>query len=498
MKFVLRSMGLLVLAGLALAIVLVAKTFSYGGGPAIEAVTLPDAPSSLSAERAAQHLSEAIQFRTITYKAGDPEPGDEGPWLALHEWMRTTYPLAHDALQLEKIADYTLLYTWPGQDPELEPLLLMAHQDVVPINLGTIDDWTGDPFAGEIIEGYIYGRGTIDDKGSMVAIMEAVEALVDDGFQPQRTVHLLFGHDEEVSGSGAEAGIAALKARGVSPVMALDEGSMVVDPNPLTGKRLGLIGVSEKGYLTLSLTVSAVGGHSSQPPRDSAAVRLSRAIVALDENQMPADLSKPPIADMFEVAAPDMAFGQRLAFANQWLFAGLIDSQMAAIPAGNAMIRTTTAPTMMTGSAKENVLPQRAMAMVNFRLHPNNTVEDVIAHVRDVTSDIEGLEVTVSGDSIGSEASPVSSTSNRAYAVLNSVARSVGDGAPVAPSIVIGATDARYATAITKSVYRFAPASMSLEDLKGFHGTNERISVENMGRMTAGYAQIILAMDAAE
>ncbi|MEO0817504.1 MAG: M20 family peptidase [Pseudomonadota bacterium] len=473
------------------------RTFSYGGATEAVAVDLPPVPE-ISAQAAADNLSEALQFKTITVAPGDPRPGSEGPWLDLHAWLEGTYPAAHTAMTRELVADYTLLYTWAGSDASLEPLLLMAHQDVVPVNIGTETDWTAPPFAGDIVDGYLYGRGTIDDKGSMVALMEAAEALALSGFSPRRTVYFLFGHDEEVSGSGAAAGVELLKTRNVSPIMALDEGFMIVDPSPLTGAPMGFIGVAEKGYVTLSITAVADGGHSSAPPRNSAPVRLARALVALDENQMPADFSKSPIKELLEASAPDMPFMQRMAFANMWLFGGMVEEQMSAIATANAMIRTTTAPTMMVGSAKENVLAQRATAVVNFRIHPNDTQESILQHVRDVTGDIENLEIELGRGGIrGAGASPVSSTENLAYGVLAAVAREAGDGAAVAPGLVLGATDGRYATAITDSVYRFVPAVMSPEDLTGFHGTNERISVENMGRMARGYAQIIAALDAA-
>lgn len=490
--------GLGAIIGILAAVVLF-RTASYGADPVGGRVELPQAPA-ISSERGAQNLAAAIRFRTITVAPGDPRPGQEEPWIQLHQWLEETYPAAHAAMQKELVpGTLTLLYTWEGSDPTLKPILLMAHQDVVPVNIGTEGDWTGAPFEGEIVDGYVYGRGTIDDKGSLVALMEAAEALAASGFQPRRTVYFMFGHDEEVSGSGAEAGIALLKARGVEPEMALDEGFMIVAPSPLTGKPMGFIGIAEKGYLTLEIIATGEGGHSSTPPRDSAAVRLARAVVALDENQMKADFSKPPVSDLFRSAANDMPFMQKMAFANLWLFEGMIDQQMSGIPAGNAMIRTTTAPTMLAGSAKENVLAQRASAMVNFRIHPNNTEEDILEHVRTVTAGIPGIEIEVGQQGIrGEGASPVSPTDNLAYAVLASVAEATSGGAPAAPGLVLGATDARYASAITPNVYRFAPAIMSPEDLTGFHGTNERLAVANMGRLATGYAQIILAMDAGE
>jgi carboxypeptidase PM20D1 len=493
-----------ILTGLLLAVeafvgLLVLNAMNYGAEPVGGRVTLP-APPAISAERGAQNLSRAIQFKTITLASGDPRPGQEGEWLALHAWLEETYPAAHAAMTKELVPEtLTLLYTWAGSDLSLKPLLLMAHQDVVPVNIGTEGDWESAPFEGAIIDGYIYGRGAIDNKGSLVGLMEAAEALATTGFKPKRTVYFMFGHDEEVSGSGAEAGVALLKSRGVEPEFALDEGFMVVNPSPLSGKPMGFIGIAEKGYVTVDVIAVGTGGHSSTPPRDSAAVRLARAVVALDENQMPSDLSRPPVSGIFEAAGKDMPFVQRLAFANLWLFKGMIDDQLADVPAGNAMIRTTTAPTMLAGSAKENVLAQRAIATVNFRIHPNDTEEEIIAHVKKVTSGIEGIEVEVGNNGIrGAGASNVSPTDNRAYAVLASVSEATLPSSPVAPGLVLGATDARYAEAITPNVYRFAPAVLTPDELTGFHGTNERTSVENMGRLARGYAQVILAMDSAE
>jgi len=360
----------------------------------------------------------------------------------------------------------------------------VLNADFLSENAGQISQW-GDALTAEA-DLLIYGCDVAaSDDGR--ALMDALARLTgaDVAASDDLTGHAQLGGDWELE---YRTGV-------IEAEMVLDEGFMVLDPSPLTGKRMGFIGVSEKGYTTLVITAHATGGHSSMPPRNSAAVNLSRAIIALDENQMPADFSKPPISDLLEASSRDMPFMNRMAFANLWLFKGMVDSSFSKIPAGNAMIRTTTAPTMLAGSAKENVLPQRAMATVNFRIHPNDTPESVMQHVKDLTSDIEGIEVSLGEGGISSPASPVSPTDNRAYAVLASVAEKVGDGAPAAPSLVLGATDARYASAISKNVYRFAPALVKEEDTHGFHGTNERLEVANMKRLSEGYAQIILGMD---
>ncbi len=462
--------------------VLVVRALNFGAADG-DMIVLSDADiPKIDSLKASQRLSSVIQIPTITVAPGDPREGLEGPWNDLHTFLETTYPLVHARLKKTIVADHTLIFKWTGSNPDLAPILMMAHQDVVPVNMGTETDWTAPPFEGRIVDGYIYGRGTIDNKGSLIALMEGATAALETGFTPERTIYLMFGHDEEVSGSGAQAGVRWFQDRCIRMEMVLDEGFLIIEDFPLTGGRAGLIGVSEKGYMTVRVTSTAVGGHSSTPPRSSAAVQLAKAIQALDENQMPANFSQPPISTMIEATASDMPFMQRMAFANRWLFGGMIEGQFSKDGASNALIRTTTAPTVLVGSAKENVLPQKAFALVNFRVHPNNTVEDVLAHVRSVIADIDGVSADLNeGGGISSEASPVSPTDNRPYAVLKAVAARTGEGAPVAPGLVLGATDARWTTVISDNVYRFAPMIMTREDLQGFHGTNERVSVENIG-----------------
>lgn len=471
-------------------------TFGSGGGTAQESST-PDV-NAVEALAAARRLGEAITFRTVTRASGEPAKGDAGPWLAFHDWLETTYPHAHEAMTRETLAGYTLLYRWAGRDAALDPVVYMAHQDVVPVDPATEDLWDAPPFAGNIVDGHVVGRGALDDKGSLIGLMEAAEALAADGFTPQRTIYFLFGHDEEVGGDGAQAGFAHLAAQGIRAEMVLDEGMVSMEKMPLTGKDVSMIGIAEKGYVSVEIIATGAGGHSSTPPRDSAAIRLSRAVVALEDHQLPAHFSSPTVKGYFAAIGRDMDFLARLAMANRWLFSGMLESQFAAIPAANAMIRTTTAPTMLEGASKENILPQRARAVVNFRIHPSDSVQSVIEHVERVTDGIDGLEIhPLTGDGIASEPSGVSRTDNRAYAALAAAAREVAPGAPVAPTLVLGATDSRFAGEVSDNIYRYVPIKVTYEALDGIHGSNERISVENVGRMITAYQQIILMMDMA-
>ncbi|MEM9170874.1 MAG: M20/M25/M40 family metallo-hydrolase [Pseudomonadota bacterium] len=478
-----------------LAAVIIVRTVNYGSvAPAYAPVTLPQTPP-IDTQRAAEHLGEAIRIQTITRRAIDPVEGEEGPWLALHTWLEETYPAAHAAMTRELIpGGMTLLYTWAGSDPALDPILLMAHQDVVPV----VDEaaWDHPPFDGVVADGFVHGRGAVDDKGSLVMLMEAADALAASGFAPRRTVHFLFGHNEEVSGSGARSGVRLLAERGVNPAFALDEGIMGVADNPITNKPVALIGVAEKGYLTVEIVARGTGGHSSMPPPESALVRLSRAVVALEENQMPAHFDWPPLSAFFSEASKDMPFAFRLALANTWAFGGVIRSEMEKTGEANAVLRTTAAPTVAEASPKENILPQSARALINFRVHPLDDADAVVAHVRRVTKDIPGLEITTQRNVINTPGgAAVSATDNRAFATLAAVAAETAPGAPVTPFLVLAATDGRHAEAIAKDVYRYLPMVATAEEIAGIHAANERLSVANVGRMTRGYAALILAMD---
>jgi carboxypeptidase PM20D1 len=481
---VLAALLLLVIA------VVIVQTLRFRPPERGERPTLVAAPG-IDVDAAARRLGEAIRIRTVSEGGGSAR--DEAQWHALHAWLAHSYPGVHATLQREQIAGLTLLYTWQGSDPALAPIVLMAHQDVVPINPATLTDWTYPPFDGVVADGIVWGRGALDDKGGLVGLMEATETLIESGFKPERTIMLLFGHDEEVGGEGVRQAVELLRARKVVPQLVLDEGFMVLADFPLTGRPAGVIGVAEKGYLTLKLTAPAAGGHSSMPPRNSGAVRLARAIVALEEKQMPGSLADPPIADLLRGVADDMPWLQRAVLANDWLFSRLVDAQLSALPSGNALLRTTTAPTMLTGSVKDNVLPQAASALVNFRIHPRDSVASVTEHVRAVVAAFE-IEIERAPGVLHAEPSPIAPTDTHVYRTLEALADWVGEGAPVAPGLVLGATDSRHFATLTPAAYRFMPVIGTPEEIAGFHGTDERLSVANVGRMVEGYARLMLTL----
>src|SRR5713101_2060304 len=402
----------------------------------------PVAAEPLDTAALAQRLAGALRFRTVSYQ--DSSQFDAREFDGFHRYLRATFPRLHAALKLEKVNGYGLLYEWTGADPNLPPIVLLAHQDVVPVEPGTEGRWTEPAFEGRIAGGYVWGRGALDDKGSLVGILESVEHLVGAGAKPRRTVYLAFGYDEEVGGRRGAARMADLLAsRNAHPELVLDEGGAIA-----TGLVAGisapvaLVGIAEKGYVTIGLTAQAEGGHSSMPPDETAVGILAAAITRLEQQQMPRAI-RGPTAAMFDYLGPEMSFGPRLVIANRWLLGGLLAQQFGSTPQGNAMLRTTTAPTVLQAGVKENVLPSSARALVNFRILPGHSVESVVEQVRQVVHDsrinVSPLEETKSNPSA------VTRVEGDPFQLLARTIRQVAPEA-VAPTTSHGVTTASGAT----------------------------------------------------
>jgi carboxypeptidase PM20D1 len=447
----------------------------------------PAPPVAVDAEAAASRLAGAVRIPTVSY--AEPAARDDEPFTAFHAYLAESFPVVHRTLRVERIDGLSLLYTWPGSDPGLPHLLLTAHQDVVPVEPGTETYWTHPPYAGVVADGFVWGRGTLDNKGGVLGILEAVEMLVAEGFRPQRTVLLAFGHDEEVGGAGAQAIAALLQQRGVRLGLVLDEGGVIAHGMvPGLAAPVALVGTAEKGYLSLMLEVRQEGGHSSMPPRETAVGTLSAAVARVSSRPFPAAL-RGATRDMFAYLGPEMPFPQRMAFANTWLFGPLIRRQLAAAPSTDAALRTTTAPTMLEGSPKDNVLPIRAHGVINFRILPGETVETVTDRVRRT---IDDPRVALSVHGFGSDPSPVSPSDDATFALLHRTIREVFPDVLVAPYLVLGATDARHYAGLGEHVYRFLPVRADSEDLSRIHGTDERVSIRDHAEGIRFFRRLIL------
>ena len=487
----LGRIALALLACMAAVVVLLAvRTAAYRPSAAVDLAGVELAQGvPVDQARAARHLSEAVRIRTVSQQ--DPGSNDWAEWQRFRDWLQSTYPAAHGVLTLELVSGHTMVYSWPGVDRALPPIVLMAHHDVVPVTPGTEDDWTHPPFDGVIADGAVWGRGSVDDKSSLVAIFESVEALVASGFRPLRTVIILSGHDEEAGGSGARAVAKLWRTRGVAPYFALDEGLAVVEDFPLLGRPVALIGVAEKGYATLRVTAPAKGGHSSAPPPETGVEVLARAILAITSRPFPLEFSG-PAAELLRTLAPDAGLMVRMAVANAWLFEPLLVKQIASTPAGAATLHTTIAPTMLRGSPKENVLPQDATAWINYRIAPGQTTADVIARAEQAT---RGLGVELEWEGPVYDPSPVSSSDSAAFRIIAALA-SHGGKLPVAPGLVTATTDSRYLAGIATDVYRFQPFVASMKEFEMIHGTNEHLTLENLERLTGFYTRLIATVAA--
>ncbi len=433
---------------------------------------------------AATHLAEAVRFRTVSHQ--DPQENDWAEWDRLHAWLAGAFPAAHAVMTREVVAGHTLVYTWRGTDPSLPPIVLMAHHDVVPVTPGTEQDWSHPPFDGVLADGAVWGRGSVDDKGSLVGLFEGIESLLGTGFVPRRTVYVVSGHDEEAGGEGAHAAAQLLHSRGVHAEFVLDEGLAVISDFPLLGRPVALVGIAEKGYATLKVTAPAKGGHSSAPPPETGVEVLAKAVLAITGQPFPLEF-KGPAADMVRALAPDAPLLVRVAVANEWLFRKALVRQIAATAAGAATLHTTIAPTMLRGSPKENVLPQDASAWINYRIAPGTTADDVMQRAAEAT---EGLGVKLAWEGPAYDPSPVSSSTSNAYRVMAELAAGA-ERIPVAPGLVTATTDSRHMAGLADDIYRFQPIVASISELQMIHGTNEHMTSDNLRRTAEFYARLI-------
>ncbi len=481
-----RALLALVAIGVVVIVIVVVNALGAAAPPAgeLEQASL----AQVDADVVARHLGEAIRFETIS-RRDEPHANAEA-FHALHDWLEATYPATHAALEREVVNGESLLYTWRGADPALPPVAFLAHMDVVPVEAATLSAWTHPPFAGVVSDGYVWGRGALDMKSTLVTLMEAVELMVSQGVQPARTVYLAFGHDEEVGGpAGAGEIVRTLESRGERLAFVLDEGGMVaMNSIPGLDAPVAMIAVAEKGYLTLEITASAAGGHSSTPPAETAVGRLSKAVLALEAAPFPASMND-TVGTMIERVGAHAPFAARLVTANRWLFDPLIVWAAAANdPVIGAMLRTTTAPTMLVASPKENVLAQTATATVNFRVIPGETAESVTRRVREIVGD-DRIEVAPTAS--GSNPSRVASTDNAAWASLERSAGRVFPEAIVVPGLLMAGTDSSHYLGIADDVYRFAAVKIDRADVARFHGLDERVPVASLGQMVQFYVDLM-------
>lgn len=473
--------SLILIATLALVAIVIIRTATFKS----KQLTVKEKISyDINGDEAAARLAEAIRFKTVSNI--DMSLVDYSTFKGLHEFLQRAFPLIHSKLEKKVINDYGLLYIWKGSDAEKKPVLLLGHQDVVP---ASEEGWKYPPFSGAIEEGYIWGRGTLDDKGCLLAVMEALEYLLKAGYQPARSIYLASGFDEEVGGHEGAGNISAyLKAQGVQFEYELDEGLLATKGvAPGIAGWTALIGIAEKGFISLEFSTEQKGGHAAAPPPQTTVGVLAAAIVKLQDNPFPVRMT-PAAAGLFEYLGPEMGFPNKMIFANMWLFSSLIKKRMAATAAA-ASLRTTTAPTMFSGSPQDNVLPTRATAVVNFRILQGDTMQSLTDRVTKLINDPR-IKITPLANNLF-EPSPVSPLDSRAFNVINRTIREVMGDALVTPTLVQGRTDSIYYIDMVECCYRFVPARVPAEEISAPHGFNERVSVNNYAEMISFYIRLL-------
>jgi carboxypeptidase PM20D1 len=435
-------------------------------------------------DSAAVHLSKAIQIKTISY--GDTLPIDTAEFLQFRKFLETSYPLVHQHLKRQTFSEFSYLYTWTGKNSSLPPYVLMGHMDVVPVEKEAEKKWTVPSFSGSILKDTIWGRGSVDDKAAVIGILEAVEELLKTGYVPERTIYLSFGHDEEISGRrGAKTISEWFAANKIKPALVLDEGGQIDSQHFKSLKKpLAVIGTSEKGYVSLELTVEIPGGHSSMPPPETALDVLNKALVNLRSHQMPAALS-PSILELINRTKSDESFLKKTVLSNLWLFKGAVISQLEKTKESNALVHTTLVPTILHSGIKDNVIPSVAKAIVNSRILPGETSDDVVAFVKKSIAD-ERVNVVKVPSSI-KEPTAVTPFDGTAFKELESVIYESVPDVYVSPYLMVGGTDSKYFRSVSNGVLNFAP----FMDVKGFHGIDERLGISDLNRMINFYKALL-------
>lgn len=458
--FAIALLGLIaILAGIVIAraLLLESKQITASAAP----------PLAIDRDAAIARLSQAVQIRTVS-----GEPINRLEFIA---FLRVAYPNVHRHMQPEWVGDDALLFTYPAIDPSLPPLLIMGHYDVVPVEPAALKKWTHPPFSGAIADGFVWGRGTLDDKITVISVLEAAESMLAEQRYPKRTILFAFGGDEEIGGRRGAAEIAKLLASRYKKLDAvIDEGGVITDGVvPGATKPVALIGIAEKGAVSVELLARGSGGHSSMPPQRTEVGAIAAAVDRVQRNPFDAGV-RGASAAMFRWLAPEMPFGRRVVMANPWLFEPVLVAETKHSTSFNAALRTTTAPTIISGGVKDNVIPTEGRAVINFRTLPGDSVQNVVDHVKRAIDDPH-IQVRVLE---GWEPSTVSDADAPQFRALQSTIAQTFPDAIVAPYLVVGATDARYFRSLTPNVYRFMPVTVTQRDLERVHGIDERVSID--------------------
>lgn len=445
--------------------------------------TVASKPVQVPLDQVVNSLQELIQCKTISYQNEAEE--DMLEFLKFEAKLQKHFPQVHNTCEFAKLGNRSLLFKWIGKQSTKTPAVLMSHYDVVPV---VEELWNVPPFSGLIQDGYLWGRGTLDTKGTLNGIMSAAELLITQGFVPEQDVYFAFAGNEEVAGTGAIAIVDYFERMGIEPRLVVDEGGAVVN-NVFPGVKneCALIGIAEKGMMAVELILKSSGGHASSPKPHTVVGELAQAAVNVEANPFKSRLSIPAKL-MFDTLGRESSIVYRMIFANLWLFRGLLDA-ICKKSGGelNALMRTTMALTQMEGSRANNVIPPVAKMGINSRLICGESSEEAIAQLKKVIANdrIEVRKVQAS------EPSRISQVDCPAYDLLTEVIRETWDQVLVSPYLMIACSDSRHYGRISPYVYRFSAMRLSLEERKSIHGNNEKIPLETIQKTVEFYLRLM-------
>ena len=430
---------------------------------------------------AEEKLGAMIRIPTVSKH----EHEDLSQFYLYHRELEKLFPLIHEKLE-KTVLNGTLLYRWAGADPQKLPVLFMGHQDVVP---ASDEGWSVPAYSGVVKNGCLYGRGTLDCKGTMYVQLQAVEELLSEDFVPPCDVYLEYSINEETGGDGAAAAMRHLRDKGIRFAFVMDEGGAVIDEAvPGMDKPYAVIGVTEKGYMDVKITARGKGGHSSTPPRNTPAARLF-AFASEIERKRPFEKKMiPEVKEMFRQMAPAFSGPLRFLLGNLWLTKPLVMAAMPMVsPFGEALMATTCCFTMMRGSDAANVIPKEPCLIANLRTSVHQNCEETLKVLKKYGKkyDLE-FEVLLSRD-----ASPVSDIHSAAYGFIEKTIRTHFPDAGVAPYLIMGGTDCRHFHALTDTALRFAPIRMTNEQNASCHAVDENVTIASLAEGVRFYKRLL-------
>lgn len=426
-------------------------------------------------------LGQLIKIPTVTYE--DRSKIDLSKFQEYIDKVKELYPNVFEKCEFTQTKEYALKFKLKGLSSE-KPTVLMAHYDVVPVTEG----WDNDPFLGEVVDGYLYGRGTLDTKNTMACCLSALEKALENNYVPKNDLYLCFGSDEEIFGVSQVKIIEEFKKEGIKPALVFDEGGgIMTNAFPGVSGDVAFLGVVEKGMVNVKLSINGNGGHSSTPKKKGPTIRLAKALMRLEKHPMKAKYTK-TTKEQLKIMGQNAIFPLKIMLGNMWLFRGLVKKLFCTVSSdANALFRTTFAFTRLIGGNQSNVIPNHVEAIVNVRVAPFNTVEEVLAYIKKTIKD---NDIELSTYNINKQYQECSFKSEGYKLIKDCVIETYND-TKVAPFIMLGGTDGRHYNEISDCVIRFSPMRVTKEDRKGIHGLNERISVDSLTKCLEFYERLL-------